>query len=99
MLLAIFIILLAINIIGFLNRKRAWSKIFLVSQVFVVGGLVVMFNVANTQSGIQGIEAKKTNKTELPSSIDALKDQAKNKKNIDTVDAEKETQGGNAVKF
>jgi hypothetical protein len=69
----------------------------LVSQVFVVGGLVVMFNVSSSQQGIQGIEAKKKAKMELPSNLDDLKDQAKNKKQIDTVDAEKDAQGGNKV--
>lgn len=98
MLLTIFIILLAINVIGFLNRKRAWSKIFLVSQVFVVGGLVIMFNVYNSQTGIQGIQAKK-NGTEMPVKVDDLKNMAKqNKDHVDTVDAEKEKQSGNQVK-
>ncbi len=58
MLLAIFSLILIINIIGFYNRKRAWSKIYLVSQVLIVCGMAVMFNVSNTQRGIQGIEAK-----------------------------------------
>ena len=99
MLLVIFSILLAINIIGFLNRKRAWSKIFLVSQVFVVGGLVVMFNVSSSQQGIPGLEARKKAAQETPASLDNLKDMAKSKKGVDTLDAEKETQGGNQVKF
>ncbi len=98
MLLTIFIILLAINVIGFLNRKRAWSKIFLVSQVFVVGGLVIMFNVYSSQTGIQGIQAKKNGK-DLPSKVDNLKNVAKeNKDHVDTIDAEKEKQSGNQVK-
>jgi hypothetical protein len=98
MLLTIFIILLAINVIGFLNRKRAWSKIFLVSQVFVVGGLVIMFNVYNSQTGIQGIQAKKNGK-DLPSKVENLKNVAKeNKDHVDTIDAEKEKQSGNQVK-
>ncbi|MCF8255731.1 MAG: hypothetical protein K9H61_03795 [Bacteroidia bacterium] len=100
MLLTIFIILLAINIIGFMNRRRAWSKIFLVSQVFVVGGLVVMFNVSNSQSGIQGIQAKKDANKEVPAKLDQLKDMATDKnQHSDTVDSEKETQKGNQVKF
>jgi low affinity Fe/Cu permease len=98
MLLTIFVILLAINVIGFLNRKKAWSKIFLVSQVFVVGGLVVMFNVYTSQTGIQGIQAKKDGK-DIHSKVDQIQDLARNKKdNLDTIDAEKEKQSGNQVK-
>jgi hypothetical protein len=101
MLLIIFILLLTINIIGFFNRKRAWAKIFLVSQVFVVGGLVVMFNVYTGQSGIEGLEAKKKKaQQELPSNIDDIKNLATEKnKQVDTLDYEKENQKGNQVKF
>lgn len=101
MLLFIFIILLGINVIGFLNRRRAWAKIFLVSQVFVVGGLVVMFNVYSGESGIQGLEAtKKKEKQTLPNQLDNLKEIAKEKNaGIDTLEIEKETQKGNQVKF
>ncbi|MCG9879104.1 MAG: hypothetical protein MH472_00755 [Bacteroidia bacterium] len=101
MLLTIFIILLTINIIGFFNRRRAWAKIFLVSQVFVVGGLVVMFNVYTGQSGIQGLEAKKKkSQNEVPSNIDDLQNLANEKnKKVDTLDYEKESQKGNQVKF
>ncbi len=99
MLLTIFILLLIINFIGFYNRKRAWSKIFLVSQVLVVGGMVVMFNVITSQKGIQGIEARKKAGKELPVKIDKLQDLAKSKKaHIDTVDTEKETQSSQQVK-
>ena len=101
MLLIIFIILLTINIIGFFNRKRACAKIFLVSQVFVVGGLVVMFNVYTGPSGIEGLEAKKKKaQQELPSNIDDIKNIATEKnKQVDTLDYEKENQKGNQVKF
>lgn len=98
MLLALFIILLAINIIGFMNRRKVWSKIFLVSQVFVVGGLVVMFNVYTSQTGIQGLEAKRK-KLNTPGQVDDFKDLAKDKKtHADTAESEKNTQGGNQVK-
>ncbi|MDZ4666629.1 MAG: hypothetical protein SGJ00_01980 [bacterium] len=99
MLLTIFVLLLAINVIGFMNRRKAWAKIFLVSQVFMVGGLLVMFNVYTSQTGIQGIQAKK-NSLDMPSKVDQIENLAnKNKKeNIDTIDAEKETQSGNKVK-
>lgn len=101
MLLTIFIILLSINIIGFFNRRRAWAKIFLVSQVFVVGGLVVMFNVYTGQSGIQGLEAKKKkSQKEIPTNIDDIQNLANEKnKQVDTLDYEKESQKGNQVKF
>jgi hypothetical protein len=99
MLLTIFTILLAINVIGFMNRKRAWSKIFMVSQVFVVGGLVVMFNVSTSQTGIQGIEAKKNQGKEVPANMEDMKNLAKEKNtHTDTVDSEREKQSGNQVK-
>ncbi len=99
MVLALFGILLLINIIGFMNRRRAWSKIFLVSQVLVVGGMVVMFNVYTSQKGIQGIEAKKNAGKEMPAKVDDFKDLAKDKKaNVDTIDAEKENQSSQKVK-
>lgn len=99
MLIAVFIILLGINIIGFMNRKRAWSKIFMVSQVLVVGGLVVMFNVFNTQTGIQGLEAKKEKKIELPASKEDLQKLAKDQNNLsDTIDVERNNQSENQVK-
>jgi hypothetical protein len=101
MLLTIFFILLTINIVGFLNRKRAWAKIFLVSQVFVVGGLVVMFNIYSDQSGIEGLEAKqKKIQIDQPTKLDDLQDLANDKnKKLDTLDYEKETQNSNQVKF
>lgn len=100
MLLALFIILLIINIVGFMNRQRAWSKIFMVSQVFVVGGLVVMFNVYTGQTGIEGLEAGKKKGIEAPAKLDNLKDMARDQKDRpDTLDAEKEQQQGNQVKF
>ena len=101
MLLFIFILLLGINIIGFFNRRRAWAKIFLVSQVFVVGGLVLMFNIYSGESGIQGLEAKKKKaQQEIPTQLDDIKNLAKEKNTqTDTLEIEKETQKGNQVKF
>ncbi len=99
MLLAIFIILLVINIIGFLNRKKAWSKILLLSQVFVVIGMAVTFNIYTNKSGIEGIEARKKRDKQNPAQIDDLKNMAKGKKTtIDTVDLEKEKQSTEKVK-
>ncbi len=99
MLLVIFIILLGINVIGFMNRKRAWSKIFMVSQVFVVGGLVVMFNVYTSQTGIQGIEARKNKGKNVPANVEEMKNMAKDKNtHTDTIDSEREKQSGNQVK-
>ena len=99
MLLVIFIILLGINVIGFMNRKRAWSKIFMVSQVFVVGGLVVMFNVYSSQTVIQGIEARKNKGKNVPANVEEMKNMAKDKNtHTDTIDSEREKQSGNQVK-
>lgn len=71
------------------------------SQVFVVGGLVVMFNVYSGESGIQGLEAKKKkNQHKMPSQLDDIKNLAKEKNTqSDTLEIEKETQRGNQVKF
>lgn len=99
MLLAIFIILLVINIIGFLNRKRAWSKILLVSQVFVVIGMAVTFNMYTNKSGIEGIEARKKKDKQIPSQIDDLKNMTRGKQTpMDTTEIEKEKQGSEKVK-
>lgn len=45
MILFIFSLLLILNVIGLLNRKRAWSKIFVTSQVFVFIGFITLFNL------------------------------------------------------
>jgi hypothetical protein len=93
MLLTIFAILLIVNVIGFMNRKRAWAKIYMVAQVFVVAGMAVMFNMSSFQTGIEGMEAKDQN------GVKEMRDMVKeNKAANDTADVERETQGGNQVK-
>jgi hypothetical protein len=72
-----------------------------VSQVFVVGGLVVMFNIYSDQSGMDCLEAKQKNiQIDQPTKLDDLQDLANDKnKKLDTLDYEKETQNSNQVKF
>lgn len=67
----IFIILLILNIIGFLNRRKTWSKIFLMSQVFMFIGIGVTFSLYNQSSGLQARKKIKPNNFAI--SVDTLK--------------------------
>ena len=66
----IFIILLILNIIGFLNRRKTWSKIFLMSQVFMFIGIGVTFSLYNQSSGLQARKKIKPNNFAI--SVDTL---------------------------
>lgn len=93
MLLTIFAILLIVNVIGFFNRRKPWAKIYMVAQVFVVAGMVVMFNMTSFQTGIDGMQAG--DKKNMEQMKDMVKEQ---NEAMDTSDAERDRQGGNKVK-
>lgn len=71
MTLLFFILVLVINIIGLLNHKRPWSKIYLMSQVFIfIGAITFYLLVINNNTKINELEAKGKFKAHPIDSID-----------------------------
>lgn len=71
MYLILLLILLLINIVGFINRKKAWSKIFLLSQFMVffsIGVSYVMYDSYNNQT----LQTNKDIKTIIKTKEDTL---------------------------
>lgn len=97
MVLVIASLLLIINIVGLLNRKKVWSKIFLVSQLFFIGGSGVLF-IVNNQG--RGLEAKRKQLQEKNQTLESATDRmAKTAKEMaDSADTEKNAQDGLKVK-
>lgn len=88
MMLTMLSLLLLINIIGIINRKRAWSKIFLFSQTMVVFGLLIM--VTLNENRPDQMAKSKSNQ---------LKNIVNNKSQSDTTDYEKKSESKNLIKF
>ncbi len=97
MVLVITSLLLVINIVGLLNRKKVWSKVFLVSQLFFIGGTGVLF-IVNNQG--RGLEAKRKKLQEQNQTIESASERmAKTAKEMaDSAETEKNTQDGLKVK-
>ncbi|MFN4084246.1 MAG: hypothetical protein ACK4K9_11495 [Bacteroidia bacterium] len=53
MILVIFSIFLILNIIGLLNRNKAWSKMFLITQLLFIGGAGTIFILNDSNKPIE----------------------------------------------
>lgn len=96
MIIAIVSILIVINVVGLLNRNKIWSKVFLVSQVFFIGGMLVIFTLFNNDRGIEANKKQQQNSEQIDDAAEKLVKSAKEK--ADSADQEQETQSGNKVK-
>lgn len=96
MILTILSLLLVFNLVGFLNRQKAWSKAFLFGQLSVFLGLGVMFVLYDNS---QGIQAKGKSKSE-DKVIEQIKENlAQENKGNDTLDVEQTDKSQNLVRY
>jgi F0F1-type ATP synthase membrane subunit a len=95
MILTILSFLLVINLVGFFNRQKAWSKVFLFGQLSVFLGLGVMFVLYDNT---QGIQAKGKHKSD-DKVIEQIKENLANENNSDTLEVEQTDKSQNLVRY
>jgi|688.fasta_scaffold186016_2 hypothetical protein len=96
MILTILSLLLVLNLVGFFNRQKAWSKVFLFGQLSVFLGMGVMFVMYDNSQGIQA----KHDKNNEEKVIEQLKENLVQEENkIDTLEVKETDKSQNLVRY
>jgi hypothetical protein len=96
MILTILSLLLVLNLVGFFNRKKAWSKVFLFGQLSVFLGVGVMFVLYDNSQDIQAKMKQNSN----DNAIEQLKENlVKEQDKTDTLEVEATDKSQNLVRY
>jgi hypothetical protein len=96
MILTILSLLLVLNLVGFFNRQKAWSKVFLFGQLSVFLGFGIMFVLFDNSQGIQAKNKQNSN----DKVIEQLKENlVQEQDKTDTLEVEQTDKSQNLVRY